>query len=527
MKNRVQIQNIVTDQQPSYVKESYSDFIQLLKDYYKSLEFSGGPTNILNNINDYTKLENISELVYYTELSSDINLNTKTISVNNTDGFPIKNGLIKIDDEIIFYDSKTKTEFLGCKRGFSGITGYAKDDFNFSTSFRKSHLSNAVVYNLNSLFLFELYKKFKSQYAPGFEEIDFYNELNEKILVSRIKDFYSSKGTDRSFEILFNIVWGVDSKIIKPRDFLIQASDADFRVTRKIVVQAFEGDPLMLAGRTLFEDINGIEQSAFATIITSEIVISENIKYYSLTLDYNPDIEFFNFTVHSKTKVTDNAVAGQTYLDVDSTLGFPDSGTIQFEDNGVLRSVEYNGKNDNQFFNIILPVSINSGTDILDNKFAYSFDDDGNLIKVRIRGVLGDINFDREDTYFYEPGDNVNITSLGKESDKKIHSTWFLNTSPEYTVKSLFKVTEKLNGISQYRIETFDDNIFRAGDKFTLTSSTGEVFSSSVISFSNTKIFDINITQTLDLNKKYIIKRNISKPEFLFDSYLNVFSSNV
>jgi len=527
MKNRVQIQNIVTDQQPSYVKESYSDFIQLLKDYYKSLEFSGGPTNILNNINDYTKLENISEIVYYTELSSDININTKTISVTNTEGFPIKNGLIKIDDEIIFYDSKTKTEFLGCKRGFSGITGYSKDDFNFSTSFRKKHLSNAVVYNLNSLFLFELYKKFKSQYTPGFEEIDFYDELNEKILVSRIKDFYSSKGTDRSFEILFNIVWGVDSKIIRPRDFLIQPSDADFRITRKIVVQEFDGDPLILSGRTLFEDVNGIEKSAFSTIISSELVISEGIKYYTLTLDYNPDIEFFNFNVHSKTKVTDNAIAGQTYLDVDSTLGFPNSGIFQFEDNGVLRSVEYNGKNDNQFFNLILPVNLMSGTDILDDRFAYSFDDNDNLIKVRIRGVLGDINFDREDTYFYDNGDSVNITSLGKESDKKIHSTWFLNCSPKYTVKSLFKVTEKLNGISQYRVETFDDNIFRAGDTFTLRSSTGEEYTSSVISFSNTKVFDINVTETLDLSKKYTIKRNISKPEFLFDNNLNIVSSNI
>jgi len=527
MKNRVQIQNLVTDQQPSYVKESYSDFIQLLKDYYKSLESSGGPTNILNNINDYTKLENISELVFYTELSSNIVANSNSISVTNTDGFPFKNGLIKIDDEIIFYDKKTKTEFLGCKRGFSGITGYTKDNFKFSTSFKKDHTANTVVYNLNALFLFELYKKFKSQYTPGFEEIDFYQELNEKILVSRIKDFYSSRGTDRSFEILFNIVWGVESKIIKPRDYLIQSSDADFRVTRKIVVEPYEGDPLDLAGRTLFEDVNGVEKSAFATIITSELVISEGAEFYSLTLDYNPDIEFFNFSVHAKTKVTDNAVAGQTYLDVDSTLGFDDSGFIEFYNNGVLTKVEYNGKNDNQFFNLTLPVDIKSGTNILDNHFAYSFNDNDEIITVRVRGVLGDISYDREESYFYEEDDNVNITALGKESTKQIHNTWFLNVGPTYNVKSLFKVSEKLNGISQYRVETFDDNLFRAGDVFTLNSSSGEEYSNFVISFSNKRVFDINITASLDTNKKYTIKRNISKPKFLFNSNLNIVSSNI
>ena len=527
MKNRVQIQNLVTDQQPSYVKESYSDFIQLLKDYYRSLEFSGGPKNILNNIDDYIKLENISELIYYTELSSDITTDSKSITVTNTDGFPSKNGFIKIDDEIIFYDRKTKTEFLGCQRGFSGITDYSKNNFKFSTSFKSKHVANTVVYNLNALLLFELYKKFKSQYTPGFEEIDFYQELNEKILVSRIKDFYSSRGTDKSFEILFNIVWGVNSKIIKPRDYIIQSSDADYRITRKIVVEAYEGNPLDLAGRTLFEDVNGVDKSAFATIISSELVISDGVEYYSLTLDYNPDVESFNFSVHSKTKTTDNSSAGQTYLDVDSTLGFADSGSIEFYDNGVLIVVEYNGKNDKQFFNLSLPINLASGTNILDNKFAYSFNDNNEIIKVRVKGVLGDINYDREETYFYEDGDNVNITSLGKESDEKIHTTWFLNTSPKYNVKSLFKVTEKLNGISQYRVETFDDNIFRAGDTFTLVSSSGEQFSSVVISFSNTNVFDINVTSFLNLNKKYVIKRNISKPTFLFNSNLNIISSNV
>ena len=35
---------------------------------------------------------------------------------NFTVGFPDKNGLIKIDDEIIFYETKTDSNFEGCRR---------------------------------------------------------------------------------------------------------------------------------------------------------------------------------------------------------------------------------------------------------------------------------------------------------------------------------------------------------------------------------------------------------------------------
>ena len=61
MKNRVNIKNLVSDQLPSFVRDGYSEFVEFLKDYYDSLEFPGGPVDILNNIDEYTKLNNITE----------------------------------------------------------------------------------------------------------------------------------------------------------------------------------------------------------------------------------------------------------------------------------------------------------------------------------------------------------------------------------------------------------------------------------------------------------------------------------
>ena len=101
MKNRVNIKNLVSDQLPIFVRDGYPEFVEFLKNYYDSLEFPSGPVDILNNIEQYTKLENITELTYYTELTAEVDFNTVNISVNNTGGFPQFNGLLQIDDELI------------------------------------------------------------------------------------------------------------------------------------------------------------------------------------------------------------------------------------------------------------------------------------------------------------------------------------------------------------------------------------------------------------------------------------------
>jgi hypothetical protein len=528
MNNKVQINNLVKDQQPNFVKESYPDFIQFLKDYYKSLEYTSGPIDILNNINEYTRLENLSELIFYTELSSDLAFNKTTINVSDTSGFPLVNGFIKIDDEIILYERKNNTQFLGCKRGFSGVSDFKSKSLNFETTLRSDHTGGSTVYNINSLFLLELYKKFKIQHTPGFEDVDFYGDLNERILVSRIKDFYASKGSDKSFEVLFKVVWGVESKVIKPRDFILQSSDADYRIIRELVVERYEGDPKDLEGRTIFEDIDGIVGSSFGTIVSVESILKGGKEYFFLILDYDPEIEEYNFNIHPKTKLTDRCFIGQNYISVDSTIGFPEQGTIQFYDNaGVLYSVEYTSKNICQFFGFSLPVNLDYGVDVFTPDYAYAFDDNNNQIKVKITGVLGELEYDQKDSRYYQPEDTIDIISLGQESEDPINSYWFRNICPRYSIASLFKVTEKLNGISQYRTTVFDEHILKVGDFCTLSSNDGIEYDVSVISVSSKTSFDINTPVVLDESKTYSIKKNLTKANTLNNQDLNIIASDV
>ena len=123
---RVQIQDIIDSQLPEFIVSDNPKFSEFLKQYYISQEYQGGPVDLSDNLDQYLNIDSLlpEVIVDGATLSSNIDSSTTTIQVSSTKGYPESYGLFKIDDEIITYTSKTSTEFQGCVRGFSGVTGY-------------------------------------------------------------------------------------------------------------------------------------------------------------------------------------------------------------------------------------------------------------------------------------------------------------------------------------------------------------------------------------------------------------------
>ena len=165
---RVQLNQIVKNQLPSYVKEDFPLVGNFLSQYYKGQEYKGGPVDLIQNIDSYVKLSECGNLIKSTNTTAAAGITTSTIFVSNTTGFPDNYGLIKINDEIITYESKTDISFVNCKRGFSGITSFRNpsdpENLVFSTSTAKNHENNTIVENLSVLFLDEFLKKAKNQF---------------------------------------------------------------------------------------------------------------------------------------------------------------------------------------------------------------------------------------------------------------------------------------------------------------------------------------------------------------------------
>ena len=214
--DRVKFQNIVASQLPTYVKEDFPLLVQFLEQYYISQEFQGSTLDILQNMDQYVKVEELTNLSTHTILESKISLTSDTIKTsfegNFTDGFVDNDGLIMIDDEIIYYKYKTDTTFEGCIRGFSGVTSYQKsnspDELVFKESRAANHNANSTIHNLNTLFLQIFLKKVKGQFAPGYDERPLDPNLNQKNFIYNVDSFYKSKGTDTSFKILFGALYG-------------------------------------------------------------------------------------------------------------------------------------------------------------------------------------------------------------------------------------------------------------------------------------------------------------------------------
>jgi len=269
-------------------------------------------------------------------------------------------------------------------------------------------------------------------------------------------------------------------------------------------------------------------QKQLDLLLNVEKIFKDGEEYFRLSLDYNPELETFNFTVHPKTKITNPVGLGQTYLDVDSTLSFTDSGSLVVFDNDVEYVFEYTNKSSTQFFGVSSPVAIDLNTDITTPDYAYALTNSNEQIKVKITGVLGDLEFDRDSSYYYEIDDQVEIVSLGADSEDQVRTTWINNVTPEYEIEQITQVALKLNGAAQYRIRTFDPNIFTLGDIGTIKGSDGNQYNIFVIAVSNKYEFDVNLTTRIDTtNVKYSIRKGISKTNSNNQPEINIISADV
>ena len=61
---KVQFNNIVQNQLPQYVQNEYPLVAEFLKSYYQGQEYQGGPVDLISNIDDYVKIDNLTNLTY-------------------------------------------------------------------------------------------------------------------------------------------------------------------------------------------------------------------------------------------------------------------------------------------------------------------------------------------------------------------------------------------------------------------------------------------------------------------------------
>ena len=553
---RVKLTNVLESQFPDYVRSEYPLVVDFIKQYYESQEYQSAPIDLLNNIDQYIKLDENTNTSYSAILGSDISIDSDIITIDmrqsptGTIGFPDTYGIIKVDDEIITYTSKTDTTFNGCVRGFCGITSYKdptqEDTLVFSNTSAVEHTGSvyasdnsltsigSTVQNLSTLFLKEFLRKVKYQVLPGFEERKLTPNLNQNTFIKQSKDFYSTKGTDQSFEILFRSLYDSDVKIVKPQDFLLTPSNAQYQVTKDLVVEPIEGNPSELINSTLFQKTTSGEDQGYSPIASVEEVYSGvGQTYYKLSLDggYNKDIRvdgsvYGKFTVQPTTKAIGDVAVGSTYITVDSTIGFPESGDLYVSYGSTVGIVSYSSKSDNQFYNVTGLVGFVTDTYSV-GIATYAFGTssvDGSDIKVRIGSVLSDFEF--ESTSFeYSVNDIAKIKTLGISDKSDKAENWFYNIAPVYNVNKLTLIDSAEP--RTYQVDFNVDHYFDIGDSASLIGNDGVSLISAVTKIKNEKSIIIRREGFIDTTKLFTLRKNILNVDSTNFPNANKFVSNI
>lgn len=516
---RVKIQQIIDNQIPEFILDENPKFSEFLKQYYISQEYPGGPVDIAENLDQYLRFDNLTPEVIANNigLSTNITSTVGIITVTSTKGFPSQYGLLKIDDEIITYTGITTNTFTGCIRGFCGIVDYHQsidpEELEFSTSKASSHDAYSPVINLSSLFLKEFYNKLKYSFAPGFDGIEFHPDLKVNNFLKRVKDFYSSKGTNESFKILFNVLYNVNSKILNTEDFLLKPSESEY-IRREVLIAELitpGANPYNLVG----EEIRSDDESASGPVSKVDIITRNGKVLYKIELFTGYDdnnLVFGKFAITPKTKVSDNVSIGSSVITVDSTVGFNISGSFICND----KVITYTDKSINQFYGCTNIVeNISAGSDIRSEKNVYGYENGDSSKKIELTVLSSLSNLENIDDLNYSSvGDNIlfenfgdNILNSRKSFKEILFNSWIYNVRSRYEILNysnnsseitLYEIPDKSSLKVNDRVDIFKkDSTEIVLENISITSINGNSVSL------DTEIANVSSGQKLSIVRRY------------------------
>ena len=337
--------------------------------------------------------------------------------------------------------------FLGCSRGVSGAVGYDNlhnEIYAGEEALRQStHPRASTVINLDSLFIREVFDKFRRQYLPTIE-ID-YSSINPVQVIKSISDFYISKGTELATQYLFKIMFGEQVDIYYPRDEIISPSAATWVVDTVLRAELIEGDPANLIDSQLIQYADPVDLSvknAQALIENVITIIEGKDTIYELAI--SEETLSGSFVIPYKTTLVEPLTTEGQIITVDSTIGWPErNGTIRINDEEV---VQYKEKSLNQFIECTrskngVVEDWDPGTIIFSDIFVYVNKDTPTECKLRVLGIAEAGTTVLNDTgSYYLQGDKLKVAKLGSSAEDERLSSWL------YNVKKLIQVTSVTPG---------------------------------------------------------------------------------
>lgn len=244
---------------------------------------------------------------------------------------------------------------------------------------------------------------YKNEFLKTFPNI---TKIPTSQLLTLIKEFYLSKGSEDSFKFIFNILYGKDVEIIYPREFMLIPSNSD---SESDIIVYITGDNLFkinFDNNDLAATLIGNNSNAEAIInsITTTFIDGQNI----LRLDISSYSKNFNIGENVQLSIEDNTIT-ETVLGSISEIKVINGGTnynindkiIITDNNGVRAKAKilklsngglnnYNIINGGQGYNVgdlIKSISTLNSNGYGFRARVYSVDSNGSIEKIRIEEI--------------------------------------------------------------------------------------------------------------------------------------------
>ena len=472
------ISTLIETQLPEFISTEYELFSKFLTKYYEQQEVQGGTLDIINNLQKYADIDYYEQNLLKQSDVLDVSITDTddTIVLQDATSFPKKNGYVRIDNEIIFYESRTSTTLSGAVRGVSGNTtlGDLYSSSEYTSTDAAPHNAGQKVLNVSNLFLYALVKNFEAQYLGSFPEKYLRGEVDKRTLIKNIQKFYKAKGTTSSIKFVFNTIVAKDDnnkpEVYKPRDFTYKSSDADWINVYALKCKLVSGDVKNLIGKKIVQEAT--TEYGYADAVVDNVYAdgtSDNEVIYNIVLA--PETVNGSFEVSTKTKLI-KPVAGTdstgNRINVSSTIGWGKTGsillgeeTITFEEKTVTQFIIKDRQPSGAIAHttgtsVYRPVTI-SGSDVTLLTF----------------GVIYNLKPDSTQPYA-SPGDKVQVSNPGFETnDPKIidlstnQVRWLQDTGNAPDVPTLPSIQTSLSELT-----TDVSSIFADDQYYYITSSS-------------------------------------------------------
>lgn len=237
------ISPLIANMFPSFYQEEGPNFVLFLQAYYEWLE----QNHQVLELEDYTNF-NIGDTIYQDDVSG--------VIINYTeegDILVLVNGLntfkcITVCSDLILVTSS------------SGGSSYIKKGGStkrYGAIYFARKLTNIRDID-KTLDLFIV--RFKEKYLKN---IEFDTKTNKRLLIKNSLDLYRSKGTQRSIDLFFRLVYGINADVYYPADDLFRLSDAEWVKPAYIEITSNSVDrAIQLVGK----QITGVTSKATAFV---------------------------------------------------------------------------------------------------------------------------------------------------------------------------------------------------------------------------------------------------------------------